>query len=242
MKSTVIALSILGLLLGFSVIPVSAQDDQAAKIEEGKRIWEKWIIARGGRDRLSKIKEIKSTSEMVAQGINLTYVSYSKGADKYRVDEKVMGITLTRAIDGDRAWMTDRHTGLNVDMPRGVRDRLLDEKEKHEELLNPEQFGYTVTYEGRKTAEGKEYILLKQAARDGAITLHYIDPDTFLRYKFTSNRLNGVEVITADYRDVDGIKVPFSIKLVQNGNEVATKTFTKYQYNCGLDDSLFAEP
>jgi hypothetical protein len=88
MKRTCIALSILSLLLGLSVIPVSAQDDQAAKIEEGKRMWEKWIAARGGRDRLSKIKEIMSTSEMISQGINLLYVSYSKGADKYRVDKK----------------------------------------------------------------------------------------------------------------------------------------------------------
>jgi hypothetical protein len=83
-----------------------------------------------------------------------------------------MGITLIKAIDGDSAWMTDQNTGLNVDMPKGVRDRLLDEKEKHEELLNPEQFGHTVTYEGRKTVEGKEYILLKQAAGDGATTVH----------------------------------------------------------------------
>ena len=82
MKRTFIALSILGLLLGLSVVPVSAQDDQATKIEEGKRMWEKWIAARGGRDRLSKIKEIKSASEVITQGINLTVETYHKGTDK----------------------------------------------------------------------------------------------------------------------------------------------------------------
>ena len=205
-------------------------------------MWEKWIEARGGRDRLSKIREIKCTSEMIYQGMKLEYVSYSKGADKYRLDQKVMGITTIQAIDGDSAWMTDRITGLNVDMPKGVRDNFLAEKEKHEELLNPEQYGYTITYEGRNTVDGKEYILLKQAAGNEATTMHYIDPDTFLRYKFTSNQLNGIEVITSDYRDVDGTKVPFSHKLVQNGTVVATKTVTGHEYNCGLDDSLFAKP
>jgi len=242
MKRTTLAFSILGLLIGLSVFQASAQDDRAAKIEEGKRMWEKWIEARGGRDRLSKIREIKCTSEMIYQGIKLEYADYSKGADKYRRDQTVMGITATQAIDSGSAWMTDRNTGLKVDMSRAERDNFLAEMEKHEEFLNPEKFGQTVTYEGRTTVDGKEYILLKQAAGNGAMTMHYIDPDSFLRYKFTSNLLNGIEVITLEYRDVDGIKVPFSSKLVQNGSEIATKTVTGYQYNCGLDDSLFTKP
>ena len=84
-------------------------------------MWEKWIEARGGRDRLSKIREIKCTSEMIYQGMKLEYVSYSKGADKYRLDQKVMGITATQAVDGESAWMTDRNTGLRVDWSSHVR-------------------------------------------------------------------------------------------------------------------------
>ena len=38
MKRTTSAFGILGLLLGLSVFPASAQDGQATKIEEGKRI------------------------------------------------------------------------------------------------------------------------------------------------------------------------------------------------------------
>ena len=245
MKRTTLAFSILCLLLGLSAIPISAQDDQAIKMEDGKRMWEKWIEARGGRDRLSKIREIKTTSEMIAQGVNRTYVSYSKGVDKYRLDQKEMGITTTVVVPSPTdasCVLADPLTGLYVDMPKRTRERFLAEREKHEELLNPEKYGQTITYEGRRTINGKEYILLKQAAGNGAITMHYIDPDTFLRYKFTSNQLNGIEVITSDYRDVDGTKVSFLNKMILNGNEVATKTFTRYEYNCGLDDSLFAKP
>lgn len=242
MKRVFAACIILGFLIGLNTIPALAQDDQTSKIAEGKRIWEKWIAARGGRDRLSKIKEIKSSSERKAQGIDLKVIKYFKGADKYRVDEQIMGMTLTRAVDGDKGWMTDQGTGLNVDMPERVRSRFLSEKEKHEEFLNPEQFGHTVTYEGRRTVEGKEYILIKQAAVNGVTTVHYIDPDTFLRYKFTLSLFPGLEVITSDYRDVDGTKVPFSLRMFQNGTEVSTITITGYQYNCGLDDSLFIKP
>jgi len=244
MKRIIVAFTALGLLLGSNVMRASAQDDQAKKIEEGKKYWEKWIEARGGRERLSKIKEIKATTEvkLLAQGLNLTAITYKKGANKYRVDQKVMGMTITLAIDGENAWMTDPNSGFVVDMPKEVRSQLNYEMGEFEALLNPEKFNHTITYEGRKTVEGKEYILLNQAAKEGVTAIHYIDPDTFLRYKFTSNLPNASENFSLDYRDVDGTKVPFVSKQVQNGKEVATSTVTEYKYDCNLDDSLFARP
>ena len=244
MKRTILAFTTFGLLLGLGAFHAWAQEDQAKKIEEGKKYWEKWIEARGGRDRLSKIKEIKATTDvkLIAQGLNLTAITYKKGSNKYRVDQKVMGMTITLAIDGENAWMTDPNSGFVVDMPKEVRSQLNYEMGEHEALLNPEKFGHTITYEGRKTVDGKEYILLNQTAKEGVTATHYIDPDTFLRYKFTSNLPNGAENFSLDYRDVDGIKVPFSSKQVQNGKEVATSTVTEYKYDSNLDDSLFARP
>ncbi len=76
MKRIILALAILGLLLCASVIPPMAQDDQAKKIEEGKKMWDKWTAARGGRDRLLTIKDIQSTADvrLVTQGLNLTLI------------------------------------------------------------------------------------------------------------------------------------------------------------------------
>jgi len=50
------------------------------------------------------------------------------------------------------------------------------------------------------------------------------------------------EIFTTDYRDVDGTKVPFSTKQVQNGKEVGILSVTEYKYDSNLDDSLFARP
>jgi hypothetical protein len=245
MKKVFSALAVFGLLLCLYVFPVSAQDDQAKKIEEGKKYWEKWIEARGGRDRLSKVKEIKSSSDVkaIAQGLNLTMVTYKKGANKFRLEQKVMGMTITMAINGDKSWMIDPASGLVVDMPNQIRSQLALQMGEHEALLNPEQFGHTVTYEGRKTVDGKEYILLNQTSKEGVTATHYIDPGTFLRYKYTAV-LNNVasETIESDYRDVEGIKVPFSTKSIQNGQENAVMTVTEYKLNCNLDDSLFERP
>jgi len=245
MKRVFSSLTVIGLLLCLHVFPLSAQDDQAKKIEEGKKYWEKWIEARGGRDRLSKVREIKASSDIkaVAQNLNLSMVTYKKGANKLRLEQKVMGMTITMAINGDSAWMVDPNSGFVVDMPKEVRSQLALQMGEHEALLNPDQFGHTVTYEGRKAVDGKEYILLNQTSKEGVTATHYIDPDTFLRYKYTavlSNVAN--ETFESDYRDVDGIKVPFSGKSLQNGKENAVMTFTEYKFNCNLDDSLFERP
>ncbi len=245
MKGVLSSLTVFGLFLCLRVFAVPAQDGQAKKIEEGKKYWEKWIEARGGRERLSKVKEIKCTADVkaIAQGLNLTMVTYKKGANKLRLEQKVMGMTITMAINGDKAWMVDPASGMVVDMPREVRSQLALQMGEHEALLNPEQLGHTVTCEGRKPVDGKEYILLNQTSKEGVTAIHYIDPDTFLRYKYTAV-LNNVanETIDSDYRDVDGIKVPFLTRSIQNGKEIAVMTVTEYKFNCNLDDSLFERP
>jgi hypothetical protein len=245
MKRAFAAITAFGLLLCLSAIPVFAQDDQAKKIADGKKYWEKWIEARGGRDRLSQITEIKSTSDVkaVAQGVNLTLTTSKKGTNKFRLEQKVMGMTITMAIDGDKAWLIDPSSGFAVDMPKQVRDQLAFQMGEHEALLNPDQFEHVITYEGRKMVDGKEYILLNQTAKNGITATHYIDPDTFLRYKYTSVINNAAnETFESDYRDVEGTKVPFASRQLQNGKEAAIVTVTEYKYNCDLPDSLFVRP
>jgi uncharacterized protein YceK len=242
MKRIILALTILGLLPCTSVIPLIAQDDQANKIEEGKKMWDKWMEARGGRGRLSTIKDIQSTADvrLVTQGLNLTLITYKKGLNKYRQDQKVMGMTITQTINGEKGWMSDPATGSIVDMPKEVQGQLSAPANEHEALLDPEKFGHIVTYEGRKTILAKEYILLNQRSKEGVVVTHYIDPDTFLRYKYAFIMSNvPYEVIESDYRDIDGIKVPFLQRQLQSGNEVAIIMVKEYKFNTNLADSLF---
>ena len=48
-----------------------------------------------------------------------------------------------------------------------------------------------------------------------------------------------------DYRDVDGLKLPFTIKVsstIEVGNPVSTRTFTEIKVNAAVDDSKFKMP
>ena len=242
MKLAAHTLATLALLIISSVTPVLAQDDQAKKVEEGKKLWAKWTEARGGRDRLLQIKDMKLTADvrLVTQGIDLTLITYKKGFNRYRQDQKVMGRTITRTINGETGWMTDAATGSIVDMPKDILGQMSAPANEYEALLNPEDYGFAITYEGRKSILAKEYILLNQRSKEGITATHYLDPDTFLRYKYiwtASNVTN--EVFESDFREVDGIKVPFSLRQLQNGNETAIITFKEYKFNSNIEDSLF---
>ena len=45
---------------------------------------------------------------------------------------------------------------------------------------------------------------------------------------------------SSDFRDVDGVKVPFSIRLT-NAMQSVTMTFTKVENNVAIDDKMFVK-
>ena len=235
--------SMIALLLLFISAASAGQD---TKLQEGKHFWAKWIEARGGRARLAKITEFKSTSELkiIQRGLNLTMTTYKKGPNKFRIDQQVMGMTITQVVNGDKGWSINPQTGFATDMPDATKAQLMAAANEYETLLNPEQFGIVITFEGRESIGGKEYILLQHKRKEDTVGVtFYIDPATLLRYKYKWTTGSNVEdeVIVSDYRDVEGIKVPFKQVHLQNGKEISITTFTDYKFNCNLDDSLFVK-
>jgi len=235
--------SMIALLLLFVSAASAGQD---TKLQEGKSYWAKWIEARGGRERLARITEFKSTSEsnIVQRGLNLTVVTYKKGPNKFRIDQQVMGMTITQVVNGDKGWSINPQTGFATDMPDATKAQLMAAANEYETLLNPEQFGIVITFEGREPIGGKEYILLQHKRKEDTVGVtFYIDPDTFLRYKnkWTTGPNVEDEVIMSDYRDVEGIKVPFKQVHLQNGKEISITTVTDYKFNCNLADSIFVK-
>jgi len=249
MKRTIATISLFGLLIGLSLVPAAAQDSEARKIEEGKRILGKLIDAFGGRDRLSKIQDQKIACNINIIPVNISgSLTISEKKNKLRQDIQIMGMNIVQAYNGETGWMTNPQTGAVMDMPDLVLEQFKREALGNDALLNPEKYGITFTSEGRESVEGTDYLLLKQTHKDGFETTMYIDPDTFLLYKTLGTTVTDAlqetdqETMLSDYRDVDGTKVPFSVKIKQGGMDYATVSMTGYEYNTNLEDSLFDKP
>ena len=159
-----------------------------------------------------------------------------------------MGMNIIQAYNGETGWMTDPQTGAVIDMQELVLEQFKREALGNDALLYPEKYGITFTFEGRESVEGKEYLLLKQTHKDGFESTMYIDPDTFLIHKTLGTTVTQTlektdqETTLSDYRDVDGTKVPFSLKIKQGGIDYADVSITEYKYNTNLEDSLFDKP
>lgn len=245
-KSTAFFASIV-MLFSLSLLPAQAQEDQAKKMEEGKKILENWIEAQGGRSNLVKIKDTTTsgTMELIQMGLSGSMVMYQKEPNKIRMDMEVMGTLISQSFNGETAWMTNPQTGAVEEMPEDYQVNLKRQAMGNDTILNPEKYGVTFTLEGTETIGGKDYMILKQTFEDGFENIFYIDPGTNLVYKTKAMGMDamGMEVETetfmSDYREYEGTMVPYSITINQAGEEFMTMTVTDVKYNSGLEDSLF---
>lgn len=250
MKRTLSGFVTIALLCSIVLIPASAQDDQTAKISEGKKILEQTILASGGREILSKIKDTTVQSEMniIPMGLTTNRVIYTKDSEKIRVETKVMGTMTILCFDGKSGWILTPQSPTAVDMPQPVLEELKKSAIESAARMNPEKYGTTITYEGRESFEGKEYLVLKQTYEEGDASTIYLDPDTYIPYKMVSLLLDEsikkveTEIIFSDYRVVEEMKVPFFMHVIQSGEDYIGIKVTEYKYNTGLEDSLFERP
>lgn len=81
--------------------------------QTSKEVLDKMIDAQGGRKAMEAIKDttISGTMEMVQQGMNATLTMYQKEPDKMRMDIEIMGMVITQAFDGQKAWFLNPQTG-----------------------------------------------------------------------------------------------------------------------------------
>jgi outer membrane lipoprotein-sorting protein len=245
MKRIPVTLTVLGLAIGLSIASAAAQD-KAQQIKEGKKIWGKLIDAMGGRERLLKIKDTKASSDvtMFKRNISGSLVVYQKG-NKMRQDIQLMGMAMTQAFNGETAWITNPQTGAALDMPEPMLGEFKREAISNAALISPDKYDVIFTSEGQKTVGNKKYIILKMTYKDGHKNTIYLDPATYLPYKTVNLGLTDYlekterETITSEYRDVEGTRVPFSVKIIEAGKDYMTITLKEYKYNSNLEDSLF---
>jgi outer membrane lipoprotein-sorting protein len=231
-------------------IPALSQEeiDKAEKTAKAKKILDDMVEAQGGADILKSITDTTTTGtmEMIQMGLSGTITMYQKEPNKMRWDMEFMGMVVTQAYDGVTAWMINPQTGSAEEMPEEFAEDFTRQALGIDSLLNPEKYGITYVYEGKEMTEGKEYIVLKQTFEDGFVITLYIDPDTYLPFKTKSKTYNqmGVEVeaetYLSDYMESEGMQVPYTITVFQDGEEFITISLTDITYNSGLEDTFFS--
>ena len=240
MLRKLIPLFALGLLL--------APSAQAQTLDE---VLAKHFEAQGGLDKLKKVESRRVTGTMMmGQGMEAAIVLESKRPGKQRIEFTLQGMTGVQAFDGERSWSLMPFMGKTD--PEYASDE--DSKNQRDDadfdgpLMDWKSKGHTVELVGKEAVEGADAYKIKVTLKSGNTQFHYLDAETYLfvkqegKVKRRGTEIEG-ETLFSDYKEVEGMMVPFVMEQGAKGMEQRQKfTFTKVEMNVPIDDKRFVMP
>jgi outer membrane lipoprotein-sorting protein len=220
-------------------------------------IIEKHIAATGGRAALSKLASRASSGTIVLTTpvgeLKGTVEVYTKRPNKSRTLVKIDAAALGGGqIINDQRF--DGTSGYVIDSFNGNREITGDQLEAMKSagfptpLLSYKDTGATAVLGNKEKVGATEAYVIQLTPKTGPPVKVFIDAQSFMLVKtiITINvpQLGGpIEqaVEFSDFRDVDGIKIPYATKS-SNPIQTVTATVTDVKHNVEIDDSSFSKP
>lgn len=233
-------------LLGAALSLSWAQETRQPSLT-AEQILEKSIEATGGRRAIEKVTSTlaKGLIEIGPQGMRAVFELYAKAPDKRLVVTKIEGFGEVRqGCDGKLAWSEDPNRGLRVlegpERDATLRECIFNAEIKWRELYTK------VELAGIEKAGDREAYRILMTPSSGQPVTSFFDAENFLLIRQVSTRdtpsgLMEIRADLSDYREVDGIKVPFLIKQTMPVAEVQIK-IAEVNNNVAIDEARFAKP
>jgi hypothetical protein len=208
-------------------------------------ILNKYVAAIGGQAAIDKLKTrtMKGTYA-AANGMSATFEVEQGAPDKFHLTFSLPQGQRERGFDGAAGWEKG---------PNGVTDlvgpQLADMKSAFSlfsDLKLKEQF--TRMNVRKDKLDGRDVYMIVATRVDGKRERLYFDAETGLLLRRSSSVQTPIGVIPQetnyeDYRDVDGVKVPFTISVLTiDQGSTATRKYTEIKSNPPVDDSIFNRP
>ena len=233
-----------------SAIPPSGQPQAspspAAALPSAEDVFSKYIAALGGQQAIDKLKSRVATGTIVqANGNTLQFELYQVAPDKfYQLVTTPQG-PFERGFNGTVGWEKSA---------RGVRE--LTEGELAQvrannlfSLIKLKEQLTRARVSGKEKIGDREAYVVNGSTVDGKRQRLFFDVETGLllrRITFTTTMIGVIpeQADFEDYREVDGIKIPFTARssTIETGNPVSTRKFTEIKLNATVDESKFNMP
>ena len=228
-----------------------------AQSQTADEVVEKHLAAMGGRAALEKItsRVMTGTISLTTPGGDLTgsIEVYNAAPNKSRTFVKIDAsqFGLGQIVQDQRFNGT---SGYTIDTMNGNRELTGDQLDAARSntfpspLLKYKEAGTKVELLGREKTGDRDAYVLKVSPTKGPSARMFIDADSYVMIKsvVTINvpQAGGdVEQTTqvSDYRDLDGVKVPYRIQSI-NQFQTVSFTATKVEQNIAIDDRMFSRP
>jgi outer membrane lipoprotein-sorting protein len=200
------------------------------------------IAAKGGEAKLKAVQTLRQTGTIMIQGQTAQLMSVAKRPNLSRQEINIMGTTITMAFDGTKAWMLNPMIGTEpMEMPAEQAEMIKDQADIDGPLMDYKTKGSTVELVGTEDLAGRKVFHLRVTRKGLPPTEMFIDSQNYLDVKaVTSLPGSGtMEVTFGDYRTIDGLTVPFSVKSSAAGMTVSELKLDKVEFNVTLPPDTF---
>jgi photosynthetic reaction center cytochrome c subunit len=210
------------------------------------QILAKYVEGLGGQATIDKMKTLVMKGTYVGfNGASLPYEVDLAAPDKFYINVTAQQGTVERGFDGKVAWEKG---------PRGVNELMnpvLDDLKAvflfYRNIKLKEQFSQ-MRFGGRDKIGERNVLVLNGRTADNHRERLYFDAETGFLLRRISYLETPIGVIPSqidfeDYRDVDGVKLPFTVKVLSvEPGLVSTRQYTEIKLNVPIDDAKFKMP
>ena len=228
-----------------ALIALTASALAAQTVDE---IVAKNIASRGGAEKWKSIESMKMTGTINAGGRTIDLIAWTKRPNLSRQEMSSNGEKAVQAFDGTRFWVMPPGAPGPQEMKGPPAELAKAQSEFDSVLFDYKNKGATVELVGKESDEGRAVYHLKITRKGGAVQHYFLDADTGIERKITST-LNGPNGQTAtatiefgDFRNVDGVMVPYTIKNLVDGRPVSQVTVSTIEFNVPIENDLFRMP
>jgi len=244
-----VSVAVLGALVALGV--------QTASAQTAEQVVDRHLAAIGGRDALMKLRSRQANGTIVVSSpigelsgtIEILNATPNKARTLIQIDAAAVGaglVVIDQRLDGVAGYVMDSMQG-NRDITGGQLETMRSSSFPNV-LLNYKQLGANISLGEKQKVGDRDVFVLVYEPTSGSAVRHFIDAETYMELqaivKVDIPQLGGeVEQTTsfADYREVDGVKVPFQIKSSSTVQNFAV-AMTKVEHNVTIDPELFTKP
>jgi hypothetical protein len=228
------------------VQPVGQAQGKPATLPTAEQLIAKYVRAIGGRAAIEIVRSRVTTGTMdPGGGVSLSLELSEKAPDKFLSVVDVPGLgTLKQGFDGTVGWDSTPNQG--VQELTGAMLTAVRRNAQFYRWLRMKELFAKLEVSGTAKVGDRETYVMKASPPEGFAETFYFDTQTGLLLKrdYQLDSPEGAisfETFYDDYREVDGIKMPYTLRRVGPDNVLILK-FTEIKHNVEMDDAKFAKP
>jgi photosynthetic reaction center cytochrome c subunit len=224
-----------------------AEAKPAEAVPTADQILDKYIQALGGKAAIEKVKTQVRKGTYTAHLLPESPIEiYQAAPNKYYSTLKTPKGVVTQGFNGTAGWVADDKQAREVGAARLAEWKSADD---FNHKLNLKARYSRMAVGGKEKVGGRDaYVIRARTAEGNRAERLYFDAETGLllrRVAFIDTMIGPYPEATdyEDYREVDGVKEPFTIRKNQlEGFEASTLKLTEVKHNVPVDDAKFNMP